>query len=57
MSCCSSKPLSLSKQESVKEKMRIVVDNNNADITKIKEQRIASEKQRCANLKLAMKKY
>ena len=37
--------------------MRIVVDNNNADITKIKEQRIASEKQRCANLKLAMKKY
>ena len=60
MSCCfskPSKPLSLSEQESIKEKMRIALEKQKADKQRAKEQRIASEKQRQANMKLAMKKY
>ena len=60
MSCCfskPSKPLSLSEQESIKEKMRIALEKQKADKQRAKEQRIASEKQRRANAKLAMKKY
>ena len=56
-----SKPHSLSEQESIKEKMRIALEKQKADKQRAKEQRIeqriASEKQRQANMKLAMKKY
>eukprot|EP00956_Cyclotella_meneghiniana_P011889 scaffold16708_cov34-Cyclotella_meneghiniana.AAC.1 len=60
-SCKPSKPLSLSEQESIKEKMRIALEKQKADKQRAKEQRIeqriASEKQRQANMKLIMKKY
>eukprot|EP00956_Cyclotella_meneghiniana_P037282 scaffold136419_cov87-Cyclotella_meneghiniana.AAC.1 len=57
-SCKPSKPLSLSEQESTKEKMRIALEKQMADKLRVKEQRIASEKQRRANInmKLATKK-
>lgn len=49
-----SKPLSLSEQESIKEKMRIALEKQKADKQRAKEQRIA-EKQRQANMKLGQR--